>query len=156
VLAAGGITTGRAMAASLAAGAAGVRVGTRLLATPEAGAHPEYVAALLDASEGATVLTTAFAAGWPDAPHRVLRAALAAAEAFAGESVGTVTIAGQHHELPPLSAMTPSREVSGAIDAMAQYAGEGVAQITEVTPAAEVVTGMATQAAALLRESAGA
>lgn len=47
VLAAGGIASARSMAAVLAAGAAGVRVGTRFLATAESGAHPEYVAALL-------------------------------------------------------------------------------------------------------------
>jgi nitronate monooxygenase len=47
VLAAGGIGTGRAMAAALAAGADGVRVGTRFAAAEEAGAHPRYVEALL-------------------------------------------------------------------------------------------------------------
>jgi hypothetical protein len=49
VLASGGIGTGRAMAASLAAGADGVRVGTRFVASVEAEAHPEYVQALIDA-----------------------------------------------------------------------------------------------------------
>jgi nitronate monooxygenase len=47
VLAAGGIASARAMAAVLAAGAAGVRVGTRFVATQESGAHPDYVAALV-------------------------------------------------------------------------------------------------------------
>src|SRR5258707_350374 len=42
VLAAGGIGTGRAMAAALAAGADGVRVGTRFVAAVEAAVHPEY------------------------------------------------------------------------------------------------------------------
>ncbi|HEY9349997.1 MAG TPA: nitronate monooxygenase, partial [Acidothermales bacterium] len=79
VVAAGGIVTGRSVAAALAAGAAAVRVGTRLLATTESGAHPEYVAALLAAGDDPTVLTSAFSVGWPDAPHRVLRAALVAA-----------------------------------------------------------------------------
>jgi NAD(P)H-dependent flavin oxidoreductase YrpB (nitropropane dioxygenase family) len=46
VLAAGGIGTGRAMAAALAAGADGVRVGTRFAAAEAAGAHPRYVEAL--------------------------------------------------------------------------------------------------------------
>jgi transposase len=75
VVAAGGIGTGAALAAVLNAGAAGARVGTRFLASDESGAHPEYVAALLAASAEDTVRTTAFAEGWPDAPHRVLRAA---------------------------------------------------------------------------------
>jgi NAD(P)H-dependent flavin oxidoreductase YrpB (nitropropane dioxygenase family) len=41
VLAAGGIGTARAMAAALTAGADGVWVGTRFVAAPEAGAHPD-------------------------------------------------------------------------------------------------------------------
>jgi NAD(P)H-dependent flavin oxidoreductase YrpB (nitropropane dioxygenase family) len=49
VLAAGGIGTGRAMAAALGAGAAGVRVGTRFVAATESEAHPAYVDALLAA-----------------------------------------------------------------------------------------------------------
>src|SRR2546426_755377 len=40
VVAAGGIGTGRAMAAALAAGASAVRVGTRFVAAEEAGTHP--------------------------------------------------------------------------------------------------------------------
>ena len=47
VVAAGGIATARGVAACLAAGASAARVGTRLLATEESGAHPAYVAALL-------------------------------------------------------------------------------------------------------------
>lgn len=82
VLAAGGIASARAMAAVLAAGAAGVRVGTRFAATQESGAHPDYLAALLAAPAEATVLTDAFSVGWTDATHRVLRSAVAAAEAL--------------------------------------------------------------------------
>ena len=55
VLAAGGIGSGRALAAVLAAGASGVRVGTRFIAATEAGAHPEYVKALI-AGERRTLL----------------------------------------------------------------------------------------------------
>src|ERR1700760_2607445 len=42
VLAAGGIGDARAFAAALAAGADGVRAGTRFVATAESGAHPLY------------------------------------------------------------------------------------------------------------------
>ena len=45
VLAAGGIGVGQAVAAAIAAGAAGARVGTRSLAATEARMHPEYVPA---------------------------------------------------------------------------------------------------------------
>src|SRR5438046_742293 len=72
-LAAGGIGTGRAMAAALAAGAAGVRVGTRFVAAEEANAHPVYRDAVIRAAAQDTVLTEAFSVMWPNAPHRVLR-----------------------------------------------------------------------------------
>jgi NAD(P)H-dependent flavin oxidoreductase YrpB (nitropropane dioxygenase family) len=47
VLAAGGIATARDLAAVLACGAAGARIGTRFVACAESGAHPDYVKALL-------------------------------------------------------------------------------------------------------------
>ena len=100
-------------------------MGTRFLATPESGAHHDYVAALLAAGDEATVLTTAFSVGWPDAPHRVLASALAAAEGFEGAHVGTLAVDGEPQPLPRFSARTPSREVTGAVAAMALYAGQG-------------------------------
>ena len=63
VLVAGGIGTGRAMAAALAAGADGVRVGTRFVAAAEAAVHPEYVAALIAAEAQDTAYTEAFSVG---------------------------------------------------------------------------------------------
>lgn len=68
VLAAGGVGTARGVAAALAAGADGVRVGTRFVAATESGAHPEYVAALLEASSEDTVLTETFWVQWSGAP----------------------------------------------------------------------------------------
>ena len=150
VLAAGGIATARSMAAVLAAGAAGVRVGTRFLATVESGAHPGYVSALLTADGDATVLTEAFSVGWPEAPHRVLRSAVAAAEAFDSPIVGTVQNPAGAVNLPRLAARTPSREVRGTIAAMALYAGQGVGQITQVMPASQVVAELTEGAQRLL------
>src|SRR5438067_3107192 len=80
VVAAGGIGSGRAMAAALAAGAAGVRVGTRFVASREANTHPVYLQALIDAQPEDTVLTETFSLGWPHAPHRVLRSSVIVAE----------------------------------------------------------------------------
>lgn len=151
VLAAGGITSARAMAAALAAGAAGVRVGTRLVATQESGAHPDYVAALLAAAAEATVLTEAFSVGWPDAPHRVLRSAVAAAQALPDEVVATVQTGSGSEPIPRWFVATPSREVTGHVEAMALYAGQGVGQVTQVVPAAQVVTELAEGAERLLR-----
>jgi NAD(P)H-dependent flavin oxidoreductase YrpB (nitropropane dioxygenase family) len=135
VLAAGGVGTAERFAALLAAGAAGVRVGTRFVAAQEADAHPDYVARLIAGSSHDTVLTSAFANGWPDAPHRVLRSAVEAAEAFDGDVVG---VAGDR-EIGVLSPRPVTREVRGEIAAMALYAGQSVDHVTQIQPAAEIV-----------------
>jgi len=70
VVAAGGIGTARAMAGALAAGADGVRVGTRFVASAEAWVHPGYKQGLVAAQARDSVYTRAFSVGW-DAPHRV-------------------------------------------------------------------------------------
>ena len=60
VVAAGGITDGRGLAAALALGADGIWVGTRFIATPEAQAVPGYKDALLALHEDGTVVTRAY------------------------------------------------------------------------------------------------
>src|SRR5207245_10643314 len=60
VLAAGGIGSGRALAAVLAAGASGVRVGTRFIVATEAGGHPEYGKALIAGGPEDRVVRDAF------------------------------------------------------------------------------------------------
>ena len=137
VLAAGGIGSPRAMAAALAAGAAGVRVGTRFVATVESGAHPAYIEALVTASAADTVITTAFSVIWPDAPHRVLRSAVAAVEAFEGDTVGERETGSTRRPIPKGSAAAPTKQTTGAIAAMALYAGESVGSITQVQSAGE-------------------
>jgi NAD(P)H-dependent flavin oxidoreductase YrpB (nitropropane dioxygenase family) len=69
VLSAGGIATAADVTARLQAGAEAAVSGTRFLMTEESGAHPQYKARLIDATE--TILTELFGAGWP-APHRVV------------------------------------------------------------------------------------
>jgi nitronate monooxygenase len=151
VLAAGGISSARAIAAALVAGAAGVRVGTRFVATEESGAHPDYVAALLVAHAEATILVEAFSVGWPGAPHRVLSSAVVAAEAHPDEAVAMLQTESGSQPIPLWSRATPSREMTGHVEAMALYAGQGVGQVTQVVPAAQVVTELAEGADRLLR-----
>jgi len=57
VIAAGGIGDGRAMAAAIALGAAGVQVGTRFAASVESSAADAFKQALVDAPDTATMLT---------------------------------------------------------------------------------------------------
>jgi len=150
VIATGGIASGRAMAAALAAGAAAVRIGTRFVATTESGAHPEYLAALVAASGEDTVLTTAFELGWPDAPHRVLSSALAAAEATDREVIGTGRDGEETWQVRRFAINPPTRYVDGEVTAMALYCGQGVGAIEAVLPAAEVVARIAADAERLL------
>ena len=57
VIAAGGIGTGKQMLAAMVLGADGVQVGSRFVATPESSAHDLFKKAVVDASEGDTLLT---------------------------------------------------------------------------------------------------
>lgn len=57
VIAAGGIGSGRTMAAAFALGAEAVQVGSRFVASPESSAHQNFKNAVVEAKEGATELT---------------------------------------------------------------------------------------------------
>jgi NAD(P)H-dependent flavin oxidoreductase YrpB (nitropropane dioxygenase family) len=151
VVAAGGIGTPRGMAAALAAGAAAVRVGTLFVASAEANAHPIYQEALIKARAEDTVLTEAFSATWPNAPHRVLRSCVAAAEASPDEVVGHTVIGGVSHPLLRFASPTPTRAATGNIAAMALYAGESVSAVRAVRPAADIVRELADGAEWMLR-----
>ena len=60
VVAAGGIFDGRGLAAALALGAAGVWIGTRFIATPEAHGVTGYKDALINTAEDGTVVSRAY------------------------------------------------------------------------------------------------
>ncbi len=57
LIAAGGIGSGKAMAAAFCLGAEAVQVGSRFVATPESSAHQQFKNAVLHAGDGATALT---------------------------------------------------------------------------------------------------
>lgn len=147
VIAAGGIADGRGLAAALALGAQGAWIGTRFLASPEAGVHQRYQALLLAADEAATTHTQLFDVGWPDAPHRVLRnKTLAAWEAAGrpppgrrpgeGQAIGRTPGVG---EIVTYQSSTPRAGTEGDIEAMSMWAGQGVGLATSVMPAGEIV-----------------
>lgn len=137
VIAAGGIGTGHAMAAALTAGADAVRVGTRFIAATESTAHPAYVDALIRSTAEDTVLTTAFGDGWPDAPHRVLKSAIAA-----GERLGSAQ---------SWTPEWPSSTYAGAAEARALYAGHSVGAVRARMTAADIVAELVEEAEPLLR-----
>jgi NAD(P)H-dependent flavin oxidoreductase YrpB (nitropropane dioxygenase family) len=159
VLSAGGIVDSAGVRDRLDAGAEGVVSGTRFLMSEESGAHPAYKERLVEARE--TVLTELFGLGWP-APHRV--APNAATERWLRHdrrgprwvralhklsSVGTarvpvavqVRLAGAQRAGRPLfgpAAATVDGPPS-LVDAGPLYAGECIARIDDVRPAAQLV-----------------
>lgn len=145
VLAAGGIGDSRGVAAALAAGAAGVRMGTRFLAASESGVHPLYREALIAASADDSVMTDEFRSDWPDelSSSRVLRSSLQAAHAFEGEVVGALAIGPSTMPVSRFGTAPPVPGSSGAIEAMAMYAGESVRFVRSQESATEIVSRVA-------------
>jgi nitronate monooxygenase len=144
VVAAGGIGGARGVAACLAAGAAAVRVGTRFIAAAESAAHPDYKRALVATEPADAVLTHAFSAGDPiESTQRVLRSALLAAETLDQATAGEVVIGGERLPVPRFGSLPPTEGSSGALEAMAVYAGQSVGGVTAVQPAAEIVAELA-------------
>jgi NAD(P)H-dependent flavin oxidoreductase YrpB (nitropropane dioxygenase family) len=146
VVAAGGIATARAVAAVLAAGAAGARVGTRFLAAEEAATHPVYLDALLAAGSRDAVLTEVFSAPpAPRSPHRVLRSALEAAQRLTDEVVAEISVGTRRVPVPRFAPDNPSADATGRVEAMALYAGQGVGAVRRRQPAADIVAELASR-----------
>jgi NAD(P)H-dependent flavin oxidoreductase YrpB (nitropropane dioxygenase family) len=140
VLAAGGIATGRQMAASLALGAAGVWCGSVWLTTRESETPPAVKERMLAASSEDTVRTRSFTGK----PCRVLRS----------EWTSAWEAPGAPAPLPmPLQSMLsdrPRRRVeavaerpgSPAVDLLSPFIGQVVGQMNAVRPARQVVLDM--------------
>lgn len=142
VLAAGGITDGHTFAEVLNAGAAGARIGTRLVATPESGAHPAYKQALVDAGADSTLISDAFAVCPLCATSPRVRVLRTAADRLAGiedDVVGMAPIGGRRTPVPRGAGLPPFAGVEGRVDAMALYAGTGVGSVLGIQPVADVV-----------------
>lgn len=144
VVAAGGIGSARGVAAALAAGASGVRSGTRFIAAAESAAHASYKQALVEAVPEDTVLTRSFSVGDPvETTQRVLRSSLDAAHELEREHAGEVVIGDQRIPVPRFASLPPTEGSAGALEAMALYAGQSVGGIQAVRPAAEIVSELA-------------
>ena len=135
VLAAGGIADGRGLAAALALGAAGVLIGTRFLATPEALIAPGSVKAILDSSgedtERNCVLDIARGSAWP--------------RRYTGRAIRTAFMdrwRGREDELDRDQAAKDAYQAAlarGDQAVVPVWAGEGIDLITDVASAADLV-----------------
>ena len=160
VIAAGGLADGRGLAAALALGASGAWIGTRFLASSEATIHPHYRDRLMKAAESDTVhLENLFDLSWPDAPHRVLRNKTvadwqAAGRPATGKRPGEGEIVANSKSLGEIlryRAYTPGADVEGDIEALSMWAGQGVALVKKLQPAAEIVREIHDEASMILK-----
>lgn len=161
VLVAGGIADAQDVRTALDAGAHAAVLGTRFLMTPESGAVTAYKQRLMESRE--TVLTELFGAGWPRAPHRVIwneaaerwldpddprgprwvlalqRAASPALKRAPLSWRGALSRM-QRPGGPLLGPFAAARGApKGLLDSGPLYAGESVARIHDLRPAAELV-----------------
>src|SRR5262245_17716918 len=145
VIAAGGITDGRGIAAAFALGAAAVQVGTAYLFCPEAGVAPLHRAALKSARDDSTALTNLFtgrpARGIVNRLMREVGPMSADAPAFptAGSALAPLKIAA---------------EAKGSADFGSLWSGQAAALGREM-PAAELTRHLAREALARLKSLSG-
>lgn len=159
VLSAGGVVEAADVRGRLEVGADSVVSGTRFLMSEESAAHPAYKQRLLEARE--TILTELFGVGWP-ALHRVVPNA-ATDRWLKRDPRGPGWLRGFQRATAPLfsrlpvpmqfrlaARQTPDRPIFGPaaataggppnlVDAGPLYAGECVARIADIRPAAELV-----------------
>ena len=162
LLLAGGVCERADVERALEAGASAALAGTRFLLSEESRAHPEYRRRLQAAET--TILTELFGAGWP-APHRVI--ANTATERWLGADhrgpalnrlLNRLSAPGARYMPAPLQARLAHAQHPGSrllsplgptddgptnlLDAGPLYAGETVARIDDVRPAAEIVAAL--------------
>jgi len=161
VLAAGGIATGRQLAAALVLGADAASIGTRFVASMEAFAHADYKRRLVAATGTETRLSSVYG---PDMPHfnpmRVLDTGLA--RDFAGREdtaprdpesqpiIGTMRLAGETIPLRRFTSFVPTPHTEGQIHELPFLAGQGVGLIHEIMPVAQIIDTMVAEAVSAL------
>jgi NAD(P)H-dependent flavin oxidoreductase YrpB (nitropropane dioxygenase family) len=136
----------------MTAGAAGVMLGTRFLATREAAAHPDYKAALVAAKAEDTAFTNCFDGVWPFAMHRVLRNSTFTAWEAAGSpppphrpGEGDVVFAQRGTDHLRYDDDTPGPDATGDLLGACLYAGTSVEDIDRIEGAGDLVTRLGAQ-----------
>ncbi len=136
VIAAGGIADGRQMAAALALGADGVQIGTLFAAAEESSAHEVFKQQIVEAGDGATVLTMK-----KIAPVRLIRTP------FALRSVEAEARGADPGELREL--LGSKREMRGMFEGDLEEgefeAGQCAALVSDVRPAADIISDLMRQ-----------
>ena len=153
LVAAGGISDGRGVAAAFVAGASAVAMGTRFLASTEARINPEYQQHIVDASDGGqtTVRTQLYnhlrgTTDWPE-PFD--------ARGLINQSWRDHEKGGSFEQNKALHDETLKTGESrwGATGRVATYAGTGIGLVRKVEGAQDIVTGVRKEAAMQLEST---
>ena len=150
VLAAGGITTGRALAGAIAAGAEGASLGTAMLATPEAVEAPETFKERIILSDGQDSTFTRLydllgTRPWPvGIAGRVYRNSLV--REWDGRDA---EILARREEL---ASDVAAARANGDTELSAVYMGQGAGHVNAIRPAGDVVRDICEGAEDVLRE----
>ena len=151
VVAAGGIVDGRGLAAALSLGAAGIWVGTRFIATPEARAQRFYKDTLLGTAEDGTVVSRAFTGK----TCRVVRNDFTAyyeehpeeLQPFPQQVIASIQAGANHLGAPEDAEVDPLREFYPC--------GQGVGAVGSLVPAGELVERFVAEAEDVLARVSG-
>ena len=129
VLAAGGITDGRGIAAGLMLGAQGAWIGTRFIATPEATAHANHKRRIVEVDEGGTVVSRCYTGK----TSRVLRNEFT--DRWKGHEAELMPMPWQRMRVEKLVA--PAK-AAGLLDVANFPTGQGAGAIHDIVPAHEL------------------
>jgi NAD(P)H-dependent flavin oxidoreductase YrpB (nitropropane dioxygenase family) len=168
VVAAGGIADGRTVAAALALGADAVWVGTRLLASFEAYAHPQYKERVVAAGVEDTARHLIFGPEFPDASTRGLRNRIVREWERRDDPppyrvvtdselpvIGQARLYGQEMPMKRFCGFPPTPEFTGDFEEMSLLAGESVAQTNRLMTAAAIIDEMIGGAESVIRKRLG-
>ncbi|MGZ6372494.1 MAG: NAD(P)H-dependent flavin oxidoreductase, partial [Candidatus Limnocylindria bacterium] len=157
---------GQAIARALRAGAQGVSLGTRFVASEEAWIHDVYKQRITSSSAEDTILNELYDVGWPNAPHRSLRNKTfdewdAAGRPPSGHRPGQGTrigyrrsLDGQRQEWLRYASGMLTPDFEGDLDLAPMWAGRSVSDVGEVKPAAQVVADLVEETTAALAAAA--
>ena len=143
VVAAGGIADGRGLVAALALGAAGVWMGTRFIATPEAHGHDNYKQKIAVIDEEGTVVTRAVSGK----PNRQIRNAFTREWESRLAEIEPFPI---QYERVGKPASIRARE-QGDVEHGGAAAGQSAGLVRDVGPAGQVMASIVDEAEAILR-----
>jgi nitronate monooxygenase len=148
VIASGGISDARGVAAVLALGAQAAWLGTRFLLAEEMPIHEDYRRRLIAADEtDPQWFPNLYDVGWPDSPHRALRNSTSKAWEAAGcppddQRPGHGDVIAHFADGEAIVRYEPAPPMTGTtgdIEALSMWAGQGVALASKTQSAADIV-----------------